>query len=116
MIGNPALEPVEERTEGEQHKGGPVEKADGTEHPNGDHKLEVMRRDELFLLLNLDPLTDGLGLGVLGLDQLLQAGLEKTRVFFFNPAQWFFLVIFGFFRVFRVFWSFLVFFCFFWFF
>jgi hypothetical protein len=80
MIGNPALEPVEERTEGEQHKGGPVEKADGAEHPNGDHKLEVMRRDELFLLLNLDPLSDALGLGVLGLDQLLQAGLEKTRV------------------------------------
>jgi hypothetical protein len=80
MIGNAALEPVEERTEGEQHKGGPVEKADGAEHPNGDNKLEVMRRDELFLLLNLDPLTDALGLGVLGLDQLLQAGLEKTRV------------------------------------
>ena len=97
MIGNAALKPEEERTEGEQHKGGPVEKADGAEHPNGDNKLEVMRRDELFLLLNLDPLTDALGLGVLGLDQLLQAGLEKTRFFFFQPSPVGFFVFFVFF-------------------
>jgi hypothetical protein len=112
MIGNAALEPVEERTEGEQHKGGPVEKTHGTEHPNGDHKLEVMRRDELFLLLNLHPLTDALGLGVLGLDQLLQAGLEKpgflykktSPVFFwFFGVFWFFLYICPEERVFRVF-------------
>jgi hypothetical protein len=100
MIGNAALEPVEERTEGEQHKGGPVEKADGAEHPNGDNKLEVMRRDELFLLLNLHPLTDALGLGVLGLDQLLQAGLEKPG-FLYKKNQP---------SVFLVFWGFLVFF------
>jgi hypothetical protein len=71
VISNAALKPKEERAEGEENKGGPVEEAHGTEHPNGQDKLEVVRRNELTLLLNLHPLPHCFSLGVLGLDQLL---------------------------------------------
>ncbi len=67
VIGDTPLEPEEERAEGEQHKSGPVEEADGAEHPDGQDKLKVVWRDELALLLDLYPLADSLRLGVLGL-------------------------------------------------
>jgi hypothetical protein len=45
-----------------------------------------------------------LGAVLLGLAaQLLLPGLEKTRVFLKNPAQWVFLVFFGFLMFFYIF-------------
>ena len=72
VIGNAALEPEEQRTEGEQDKGGPIEESHGAEDPDGQDKLEVVGRDESPLLLNLYPLPHRLRLGILGLHQLLQ--------------------------------------------
>jgi hypothetical protein len=45
----------------------------------------------------------GGGMGGQAGDGWVGAGLEKTRFFFKNPAQWFFLGFFGFFGFFWVF-------------
>jgi hypothetical protein len=47
-----------------------------------------------------------LNVGYLLLKKVLQPGLEKTRFFFKNPAQCFFLFFFGFFVFFWFFWGF----------